>query len=99
MHDAATPSDQGDAGVLRRLRRLGVIAMLADRAASPHDAIYWEMGRQTAVRRGPWKLVLHGQLVEGAPPDDEIFLADLANDPAEHTNLRERQPELAAELR
>ena len=76
-----------------------VIAMLTDRAASPHGAIYWEMGRQTAVRRGPWKLVLHGQLVEGAPPDDEIFLADLVNDPAEQTNLRELQPKLAAELR
>jgi arylsulfatase A-like enzyme len=57
------------------------------------------MGRQTAVRKGSWKLVLHGQLVEGAPPDDEVFLADLSTDPAERTNLRERYAELVAELR
>ena len=29
--------------------------------------LFWEMGGQTAVRRGPWKLVLNGQLVEGTP--------------------------------
>ena len=27
--------------------------------------LFWEMGGQTAVRRGSWKLVLNGQLVEG----------------------------------
>jgi arylsulfatase A-like enzyme len=76
-----------------------VIAMLADRGDSPHDAIFWEMGRQTAVRRGPWKLVLHGQLVEGAPSEDEVFLADLAVDPAERTNLGEQHPVLVTDLR
>jgi arylsulfatase A-like enzyme len=76
-----------------------VLTMLADQAASPHGALFWEMGRQTAVRRGPWKLVLHGQLVESAPSEDEVFLADLGNDPAEQTNLRERHPELVTELR
>ena len=76
-----------------------VLPMLADRAPSPHDALFWEMGRQTAVRKGPWKLVLHGQLVEGAPPEDEVFLADLASDPAERTNLRESHPEITRELR
>jgi arylsulfatase A-like enzyme len=73
--------------------------MLADGAVSPHDAIFWEMGRQTAVRRGSWKLVLHGQLVEGAPAEDEVFLADVERDPAERVNLREGNPEIAAELR
>src|SRR6266550_2118982 len=76
-----------------------VLPMLADRAPSPHDALFWEMGRQTAVRKGPWKLVLHGQLVEGAPPEDEVFLADLASDPAERTNLRQSHPEITRELR
>ena len=51
------------------------------------------------MRRGPWKLVLHGQLVEGAPPEDEVFLADLESDPAERENLREQNAELVAELR
>lgn len=77
---------------------LDVLAMLAGEGPSPHGDLYWEMGRQTAVRRGAWKLVLQGQLVEGAPPEDEVFLADLASDPEERVNLRARRPELAAEL-
>jgi len=57
------------------------------------------MGRQTAVRKGRWKLVLHGQLVEDAPPEDEVFLADLGTDPTERTNLRDVHPEITRELR
>jgi arylsulfatase A-like enzyme len=75
-----------------------VLPMLAHGATSPHDVLYWEMLRQTAVRRGDWKLVLNGQLVEGAPPDDDQFLANMRTDPAETTNLRFQQPELTAEL-
>jgi arylsulfatase A len=75
-----------------------VLPMLAHGAASPHDALYWEMLRQTAVRRGEWKLVLNGQLVEGAPPEDDVFLANMRTDAAETTNLRFQQPELTAEL-
>jgi hypothetical protein len=57
------------------------------------------MGRQTAVRRGQWKLTLNGQLVEGAPPEDDVFLADLDADMGERVNLREQHPALVAELR
>jgi len=77
---------------------LDVLPMVADGAPSPHGDLYWEMGRQTAIRRGSWKLVLRGQLVEGEPPEDEIFLADLANDPDERHNLRAGHPQLTAEL-
>ncbi len=77
---------------------LDVLAMVADGAASPHHELFWEMGRQTAVRRGPWKLVLNGQLVEGAPSEDEVHLSDLRTDMAETDNLKERYPELTAEL-
>jgi arylsulfatase A-like enzyme len=78
---------------------MDVLPMVADGAASPHEAIYWEMGRQTAVRRGRWKLVLNGQLVEGAPPEDDVFLADLAADVGERHNLAASRPEVTAELR
>jgi hypothetical protein len=72
--------------------------MLAGGAAlSPRD-LFWEMNQQTAVRRGPWKLVLQGQLVEGAPPEDDVHLSNLDEDMAERTNLVERYPEVAAEL-
>lgn len=78
---------------------LDLMPMLAEGAPWPEREVFWEMGRQTAVRRGRWKLVLHGQLVEGAPPEDEIFLADLETDVGERVNLRDRYPELVAELR
>jgi arylsulfatase A-like enzyme len=57
------------------------------------------MGKQTAVRRGKWKLVLNGQLVEGAPPEDEMHLSDLETDVSEAVNLKDRCPEVAAELK
>ena len=72
--------------------------MIADGAPSPHDAIYWEQGNQTAMRQGDWKLVLNGQLVEGAPPEDEVHLADLRADMGERKNLREECPEIAARM-
>ena len=33
---------------------LDVLAMLTDRAPSPHEALFWEMGRQN--RDAPWTL-------------------------------------------
>lgn len=76
-----------------------VLPMIADGAASPHRDLYWEMNRQTAIRRGDWKLVLQGQLVEGAPPDDDVFLVDLARDMSERYNRRAQHPEMVEELR
>jgi arylsulfatase A-like enzyme len=60
--------------------------------------IFWEMREQTAMRRGPWKLVLKGQLVEGAPPEDEVHLANLDEDIGERRNLAGEFRELATEL-
>jgi arylsulfatase A-like enzyme len=76
-----------------------VLPMVAEQGASPHDEVFWEMGTQTAVRRGDWKLVLHGQLVEGAPPEDDVFLTNLADDMGERDNHARRRPEIVDELR
>ena len=76
-----------------------VLPMVVSGADSPHEQIFWEMGKQTAVRRGPWKLVLNGQLVEGAPPEDAVHLANLDDDMAERVNLKDTHPDLAAELK
>jgi len=73
-------------------------ATLTADAPSPHGDVFWEMGKQTAVRRGPWKLVLGGQVVEGAPPEDAVHLADLDADMGERHNLRGAHPALVAEL-
>ncbi|MBE7464150.1 MAG: sulfatase-like hydrolase/transferase [Planctomycetes bacterium] len=77
-----------------------LLPMLAEGKPSPHanTDLYWEMNGQTAVRRGKWKLVLHGQLVEGAPPEDSVHLSDLEADMGERTNLKDKHPDLAREL-
>jgi arylsulfatase A-like enzyme len=87
---------------------LDVLPMLADGAPSPERDLFWEMGRQTAVRRGKWKLVLNGQLLESdrsgveierLRPEDDVFLADLEVDAGEKRNLRHEHADLADELR
>jgi arylsulfatase A-like enzyme len=61
--------------------------------------LFWEMGKQTSIRRGPWKLVLNGELVEGVAERDKVFLANLDLDPAEGTNRINDRPDLVNELR
>ncbi|NIA16330.1 MAG: sulfatase-like hydrolase/transferase [Nitrospiraceae bacterium] len=77
---------------------LDVMSMVADGTPTPHDRIFWEMGEQTAVRQGPWKLVLNGELVEGAPAEDAVHLANLDEDMAEQINLKDEHPQRIAEL-
>jgi arylsulfatase A-like enzyme len=60
--------------------------------------IFWEQGAQTAVRHGQWKLVLHGQLVEGALPADDVHLANLNQDIGEEDNVTDDEPVVTAEL-
>jgi arylsulfatase A-like enzyme len=60
--------------------------------------LFWEMQDQTAMRKGRWKLVLNGRLVEGAPPEDDVHLADIVADMGERHNLRDEEPEVAAAL-
>ena len=78
---------------------LDVLPMVAQGADTPHEQILWEMGKQTATRRGRWKLVLNGQLVEGASPEDAVHLADLDADMGESVNLAARHPDIAADLK
>jgi arylsulfatase A-like enzyme len=75
-----------------------ILPMVAAGAPSPHDLLFWEMDDQTAARRGCWKLVLNGRLVEGAPPEDAVHLADLDQDMGERHNLARERPDVAAAL-
>jgi arylsulfatase A-like enzyme len=77
---------------------IDLLPALAESAELPLRDVFWEMGQQTALRRGPWKLVLQGRLVEGAPPEDDVHLANLDEDMGERTNLAGRHPERTAEL-
>ena len=59
-----------------------------------HDALYWELGRQQAVRRGAWKAVRRFDKQRGWT----VQLFQLEEDPAEEHDLAADQPEMAREL-
>ncbi len=75
-----------------------ILPVLTEGAKTPHHELFWEMEQQTAIRRGRYKLVLQGQLVESEPPQDPVFLSDLSVDPGETQNLAAAMPELTEEL-
>ena len=78
---------------------LDISDVLMNGGKTPHEEIYWEMEMQTAIRQGNYKLVLDGQLIEGEPPQDPVFLSDLSVDPSETTNLAAQYPELTEEMK
>lgn len=63
-----------------------------------HDYLFWEMEGQTAVRKGKYKLVLNGRLVEYEEPIAPAFLSDLEKDPGETRNLADEMPALCREM-
>jgi arylsulfatase A-like enzyme len=76
-----------------------LMPMMAKGAGSPHERLFFEQSGQIAVREGPYKLVLNGELLEGGGVPDEVHLADLSSDPGERTNLKDDKPEVTAQLR
>lgn len=77
---------------------VSLLPLLTGNEPLPSRDLFWEMGQQTAVRRGQYKLVLNGVLVEGETPRAPVFLSDLDADPGEKVNLAAQLPELTAEL-
>lgn len=75
-----------------------LVSHVTEGAEMPERPIYWEMNGQTAVRRGKWKLVLDGQIVEEERPISGPFLSDLSADPGETTNLSSENSVLSDEL-
>ena len=67
-----------------------------DGRGDPHNMLFWEYGKQTAVRCGDYKLVLNGR--ENGAEAEPVFLSNLADDPSEKINLAEKLPELTAKL-
>lgn len=79
---------------------LSVLPMIQgamNRAATPHEMLFWEYGKQTAVRQGDWKLVLNGWETEADGPSPP-HLSDLSQDMAEAHNLYDAEPDVAREL-
>lgn len=75
-----------------------LLDMLLGGEETTHEYLFWEMEGQTAVRKGDYKLVLHGQLVENEGERAPVFLADLRHDPGETRDLSGELPELTREL-
>ena len=74
----------------------------SENAPSPHKVVHWKTGGQWAVREGDWKLI-------GNPKDtsnkgelgkeDKLFLANLAEDETEMTNLAAKHPDQVKHLK
>ena len=67
---------------------------------SPHRRVYWAQDAQLAVREGPWKLVLDGEvdLDRRTPRPDPVHLSHVDDDPGERVNLAAAHPERTARL-
>ncbi len=66
-------------------------APLAGRSPSPHEELCWVWGRQSALRRGDWKLIR-------SATDAGWELYDLKSDPRERQDLAARHPEIVYDL-
>ena len=82
-----------------QLDGLSLVPMINGTSGAEHEYLFWEMEGQTAARKGKYKLVLNGQLVEGEEQRAEVFLSDLENDPGEKHNLCDAMPELCNEMK
>ncbi len=70
-------------------------ALLARGEQSLHHAMYWELGRQQAIREGDWKLYRRADR-DGELVTVELF--DLGTDPNESVDLAAEQPAVVARL-
>jgi arylsulfatase A-like enzyme len=74
---------------------------------APHDALFWRLGEQTAVRRGDWKLVRYDRTADEANGQSDAQveakvtkgrLYNLARDLGENRDLATVHPEKVDEL-
>jgi arylsulfatase A-like enzyme len=74
---------------------------------TPHAALFWRLGPQTAIRKGDWKLARYDAAPDipgatskghGRPDLSPLRLYNLARDPGETDDLAAREPSKAAEL-
>ncbi len=75
-----------------------VPVLKSGQAKQPHEVLYWQQGKQWAVREGDWKLVVNGRDSGKGGKTDRIFLSNLAKDPRERNNLAEDHPEIVQRL-
>ena len=83
-----------------RLEGVDLLPYLAGaESGAPHDALYWRLGQQMAIRQGDWKLVKYDPVVDGGRgPATPAKLYNLADDIGETRDLMGAEPERAKEL-
>lgn len=70
-------------------------------APSPHEVWHWQLKNQWAVRSGDWKLICNARdTTDGRDIKmlKEPFLANLADDPGERTNVADGHPDVVKRL-
>jgi arylsulfatase A-like enzyme len=67
---------------------------------SPHETLYWRLGKQNAIRHGDWKLVQYDLNVESSPTKEvsQKKLYHLTKDIGESVDLAAQYPEKVKEL-
>ncbi|HNQ22524.1 MAG TPA: sulfatase [Phycisphaerae bacterium] len=73
-----------------QLDGIDLVPFLHGKKDTPHDALFWRFGRQSAVRAGDWKVVARRR---SAP---QLF--NLSRDVGEETDLAAQEPERLREL-
>jgi arylsulfatase A-like enzyme len=72
-----------------------------EKAGAPHEALYWRLGQQMAVRRGDWKLVKYWLEFAGegtGPEMSSVRLYNLRDDIGETKDLASAEPAKVKEL-
>jgi arylsulfatase A-like enzyme len=85
---AKPPADIDGLSILPEL----IGAEAAGREQQKHEFLYWEYGRQTAVRMDNWKAIR-------PKPDGPWELYDLATDVSETTNAADKHPAILARVK
>jgi arylsulfatase A-like enzyme len=91
-------TDKPQPGTLEGHNLVPFVTAEGERAkVRPHEALFWRMGNQWAVRKGDWKLLSMAR--PNARQAGEVRLYNLREDIGETTDLAAKMPEKVAELR
>lgn len=88
----------------RKLDGTSLVPVLkSSKEPSPHKTVYWQLGKQWAVRDGDWKLVVNANDTSDKKLKygkiDPVFLSDLSVDVTETKNQAEQHPEIVERLK
>jgi len=79
-----------------------VDVIMSKDSPTPHKVVHWQTGGQWAVREGDWKLIGNPNDTSNKGTlgkDDKLFLANLADDETEMTNMAAQHPDQVKRLK